>query len=194
MKAMTVAAATAMVLLAGFGNAAPSTANQPESLNHLTDLLAARLATADTVAAAKWATATRDGTDPVIDDPAREAQIGDAMATLGTAHGLPETWVRQVFQGQIDANKIVQHSLILEWRHNIPPTPTPAMDLTTVRPIIDQLNTEIITEMADTRAALTSPDCPTHLLASVMTTITTHHSDPLHQAALMRAATPLCGA
>ncbi|WP_067567242.1 chorismate mutase [Nocardia acidivorans] len=191
MKALAVAAASALVLLTGSGNAGPSPAGQPESLNRLTDLLADRLDTADTVAAAKWATASRDGSEPVIDDPTREAQIGDAMAELGTTHDLPEPWVRQVFQSQIEASKLIQRGLVLQWHYN--PAPPPAMDLPTIRPIIDHLNTEIITEMADTQATLASPDCPTQLLGSVATTISTHHSDPLHQAALVRAAIPLCG-
>ncbi|WP_435824752.1 hypothetical protein [Nocardia beijingensis] len=64
-----------------------------------------RLNTADAVAAAKWVAAGERGAEPAIDDPVREAEVYDAMAGLGHDRALPENWVRQVFFGQIEANK-----------------------------------------------------------------------------------------
>ncbi|WP_459957121.1 gamma subclass chorismate mutase AroQ [Nocardia sp. IFM 10818] len=176
----------------GTGTAATAAAQDTGSLDRLVALLAERLETADTVAAVKWAAAEREGTRPVIDDPAREAVIYDAMARLGAQRDLPDAWVRQVFQGQIEANKLVQRGLVTLWSNGVASAPAPTVDLTAVRPVIDRVNGEIIDELAGKRAELDAPDCAARLAGSVLDTVSERHSDPLHQAALVRAAAPLC--
>ncbi|WP_167460185.1 chorismate mutase [Nocardia brasiliensis] len=167
-------------------------ADPTESLDRLVGLVLERLRTADAVAAAKWASATRTGTEPTIDDPAREAVVYDAMARLGAGRDLPQPWVRQVFSGQIEANKIVQRGLITGWRFDASAAPSTPPDLLSVRPVIDRVNVEIVDQLAAERDELTAPDCAERVARSVFGVFTAGETDPLHQAALVRAAVALC--
>lgn len=180
-----------MVLLAGQGGVAEADAGNAE---RLVGLLAERLATADTVAAIKWEAAVRDGGEPVIDDPGREAAIYDAMAQAGAERGLPGGLVREVFRGQIEANKLVQRGLVTEWRYGLAVAPIPGTDLAGVRPVIDGLNTMILAELAADRMELAAADCPTRVAAGVVAVAGSKQLDALHAAALVRASTPLCEA
>ncbi|MBB5913734.1 chorismate mutase [Nocardia transvalensis] len=166
----------------------------PASLDPLVDLVLERLNTADAVAAAKWATATRTGQPPVVDDPAREAEVYDSMAAAGARLGVPQEWVRQVFYGQIDGNKIVQRGLQARWRIDPAATPAETPDLATVRPVIDRVNGEILRQLADRRADLSGPACAQRVAAAVFPVSTSGRVDPLHAAALVRAAAALCPA
>ncbi|WP_157514374.1 chorismate mutase [Nocardia concava] len=157
-------------------------------------LLIERLDTADTVAAIKWAAAVRDGGEPMIDDPAREAAIYDAMTALGGEHQLPAAWVRNVFEGQIEANKMVQRGLVAEWRSQVVTAPVSATDLAGIRPVIDRANVGIVDELSARRGELASGDCPARVTGSVLAVAGARHVDLLHQAALVRAALPLCEA
>ncbi|MGW4533204.1 chorismate mutase [Nocardia sp. NPDC004340] len=189
MRNLAIAAAAAIVLLAGQGGVA---AADPGSAERLVGLLAERLATADTVAAIKWEAAVRDGGEPVIDDPGREAAIYDAMAQAGAERGLPGGLVRAVFQGQIEANKIVQRGLVTEWRYGLAVAGAPGTDLAGVRPVIDGLNTAILAELASERMELAAADCPARVAAGVVAVAGSKRLDALHAAALVRASTPLC--
>ncbi|MBF6220961.1 gamma subclass chorismate mutase AroQ [Nocardia abscessus] len=164
------------------------------SLDRLVALVVERLDTADAVAAAKWAAAGEHGVQPAIDDPAREAEVYDAMARLGNSRDLPENWVRQVFLGQIEAHKTVQRGLMLRWRFDPAAAPEATAGLASVRPAIDRVNVEILDQLATRRAQLTAPDCAERLARSVFGVFTTGGGDPLHRAALVRAAASLCPA
>ncbi|MFC9435857.1 chorismate mutase [Nocardia sp. NPDC057030] len=162
------------------------------SLDRLVALVLERLDTGDAVAAAKWVSAAQTGTEPTIDDPAREAVVYDSMARLGAQLGLPEGWVRQVFAGQIESNKIVQRGLITRWRFDPAAAPGSAPDLASVRPVIDRVNAGIVDQLAARRAELTAPDCAERLAYSVFEVFGAGNTDALHQAALVRAAAALC--
>ncbi|WP_084655182.1 gamma subclass chorismate mutase AroQ [Nocardia altamirensis] len=163
-----------------------------ESLDRLVALVLERLDTGDTVAAVKWKAGAASGTEPAIDDPAREAQVYDAMARLGAERELPETWIRQVFSGQIEANKTVQRGLMMRWRFDPAAVPGAPADLASVRPIIDRVNGEIVDQMAARRVQLSAPDCAERVARSVFGVFATGQADALHQAALVRAAATLC--
>lgn len=165
------------------------------ALSPLVEAVLRRLNTADAVAAAKWAAAQATGQPPAVDDPAREAQVYDAMATAGARSGLPQDWVRQVFTGQIEANKTVQYGLLTRWRFDPAAAPAPGTsDLAAVRPVIDEVNAEILKQLAEQRAVLEAPDCTRHLAAAVFPVATARRVDALHGAALVRAAVSLCPA
>ena len=101
-------------------------ADGPESeLSPVVEAVLRRLNTADAVAAAKWESSQQTGQAPVVDDPVREAQVYDAMAVAGSRSGLPQDWVRQVFTGQIEANKTVQYGLLTRWRFDPAAVPAP---------------------------------------------------------------------
>ncbi|MGA4787385.1 gamma subclass chorismate mutase AroQ [Nocardia sp. AB354] len=174
--------------------AAPAEGDR-SALSPLVELVLRRLNTADAVAAAKWTASQRTGQPPVVDDPAREAQVYDAMAAAGTRSGLPQDWVRQVFAGQIEANKTVQYGLLTRWRFDPAAAPAPdASDLAAVRPVIDEVNGEILNQLAAHRTVLTAPDCAQQLAAAVFPALTSGRVDALHGAALVRATVTLCPA
>ncbi|MEV5837983.1 gamma subclass chorismate mutase AroQ [Nocardia sp. NPDC052112] len=176
--------------------AAPDSRAQPldadPALDRIVALVTERLDTADAVAAAKWATAAQNGGQPSIDDPEREEQVYDAMARLGADRGLPESWIHRVFYGQIEANKIVQRGLVVRWRFDPSAAPSTPAELTTVRPVIDRVNVEIVDQLALRRAELTGPNCAVRLASPVFGALASGR-DALHQAALVRAAAALCG-
>ncbi|WP_431966224.1 gamma subclass chorismate mutase AroQ [Nocardia sp. bgisy134] len=191
MRALAAALLSAVLLVWAAGSARPVPGEPMDrSLDRLVVLIAERLDTADAVAAAKWADAARDGSAPTIDDPAREAEVYDAMARLGVAKGLPENWVRRVFFGQIEASKTVQYGLITRWRFDPAGAPSTPPDLTDVRPTIDRLNAAIIDQLAEHRAELAAPDCMERLSHGVFALL--EAMDPLHRLALIRAASALC--
>lgn len=194
MKGFAAAAVTTATLLAVSLADTGSAAAEPDShpLDRLVALVADRLDTADTVAAVKWAAAAREGTEPVIDDPARETRIYEAMARLGAERGLPEPWVRQVFAGQIEANKIVQRGLVERWRAGLAAAPVPTTDLAGVRPVIDRANVEIVEQLAAHRAELSAPGCATDLAESVLDTMPARNGDAVYRVALVRASFGLC--
>ncbi len=174
---------------------APSRGAQVSELSPLVEQVLRRLNTADAVAAAKWETSQRAGQPPVVDDPVREAQVYDAMAAAGVRSGLPQDWVRQVFAGQIEANKTVQYGLLTRWRFDPAAAPVPgSSDLAAVRPVIDEVNGEILAQLAAQRAVLTGPDCAQRLAAAVFPVLTSGRADALHSAALVRATVTLCPA
>ncbi|WP_068066114.1 gamma subclass chorismate mutase AroQ [Nocardia xishanensis] len=191
MRAVAVALLSAVLLVWAAGSDRP-VPGEPlyRSLDPLVLLIAQRLDTADAVAAAKWADAARDGSAPVIDDPAREAEVYDAMARIGAARGLPENWVRRVFFGQIEASKTVQYGLIARWRFDPVAAPSTPPDLTDVRPAIDRLNAAIMDQLAEHRAELAAPDCMERLAHGVFSLL--ESMDPLHRLALIRAVSALC--
>ncbi|SUA41004.1 Secreted chorismate mutase precursor [Nocardia africana] len=193
-SAFTVVAPMTVERVLPHAQAAPAQEG-PSVLSPLVELVLRRLNTADAVAAAKWTASQRTGQPPVVDDPAREAQVYDAMAAAGTRSGLPQDWVRQVFTGQIEANKTVQYGLLTRWRFDPAAAPAPdASDLAAVRPVIDEVNGEILNQLAAHRAVLGAPDCAEQLAAAVFPVLTSGRVDPLHGAALVRATVTLCPA
>ncbi|MBO0853968.1 MAG: gamma subclass chorismate mutase AroQ [Nocardia sp.] len=175
--------------------AAPIAAPNAPQLAGLVDAMQRRLMTSDAVAVAKWETAQRTGRPPVIDDPAREAQVYDTMAAAGTRAGLPAQWIRQVFTSQIEASKTVQRGLLTRWRLDPATEPAPgSADLAAVRPVIDRVNEDILAELAARRTILSGPDCPARLAGAVVPLLTSGRADGLHAAALLRATVSLCPA
>lgn len=173
------------------GDVSPADQNRaPAGLDHLVELLLERLDTGDSVIAAKWVGAR--GKVPAINDPAREREVYDSMGRAGAELGLPQAWVRQVFFGQIEANKVVQRGLLARWRFDPGAAPRSSPDLAMVRPVIDRVNGEILLQLAQHRAELTGSGCAERLAASVFAVFTSGRADALHQAALVRAAAALC--
>src|SRR5215472_8156397 len=84
--------------------------NTRDTLQPLVETSAKRLAIAEQVALAKW-----DSGAPVEDAP-RELQVITSAIETGKARGLNEAVVSNFFKAQIEANKLVQYSLLAEWR------------------------------------------------------------------------------
>ncbi|MFR9753379.1 chorismate mutase [Nocardia sp. 004] len=170
-----------------------SSVRAPGSLYTLIALMAERLDTADAVAAAKWTTGDR-GVGSAIADPAREAEVYGTVARLGSGSDLPETWVRQIFFSQIEASKTVQLGLMLRWRFDRAEAPVDAVDLASVRSVIDRVNIEILAQLRARRAELIAPDCVEQLARSVFSVFAAGWGDTLHRVALVRAVIALCPA
>ena len=125
-----------------------------DRLQPLVKTSARRLVLAREVALAKW-----DSRAPV-EDPAREAQVIRAAAQEGESKGLNRTFVSNFFAAQIDANKLVQYSLLAAWhRAGGAPKHRPVSLTQDVRPQLDQLEADLIGELVGTEDIRTSASC-----------------------------------
>ncbi|MDS0134971.1 MULTISPECIES: chorismate mutase [unclassified Amycolatopsis] len=167
--------------------AAPASASEP-SLWRLTDLAAQRVAIADQVAAAKY------GTPSPIDDPVREQQIYDSVASRAPGLGLAPADAVRFFRAQIEANKLVQRGLYARWDAHPSEVPSPRPDLSRIRPVIDGLNTGLLTELAATVPARAARTCPIQQLVTADVVDVFHRFDALHVRALAEATSATCTA
>ncbi|MFW2241022.1 chorismate mutase [Rhodococcus opacus] len=184
--ARRAAVAAVMLGLLTAGGTAPAGA-QTRPLEPIARAVSLRLATADAVAAAKW------GTPSPIDDPAREAQVLNAVATQAADEGLSAARVQQVFRDQIEANKEVQRALFAWWSVAPGAAPTVRPDLSQVRPVIDRRNSDILLQLREQEAVLAGPGCVPALVDATVAVAAEQRLDPLHQATLARALVSICG-
>ncbi|WP_207755678.1 gamma subclass chorismate mutase AroQ [Nonomuraea cypriaca] len=142
----------ASLVLAG-APAAPAIDHRPpvhaaihqDGLARLTDLTVRRILLADQVAAAKY------GTSRPIDDPARERQVLDSVATLSRSIGLAPKDGVDFFTAQIEAAKVVQRGLYAHWKAHPELRPSERPELATeVRPRLDLLTTRILRQLKAT--------------------------------------------
>ncbi|MFC4946095.1 chorismate mutase [Pseudonocardia sp. GCM10023141] len=185
MTASTIAVLAA--LTACTAPAAPAPAD-PGPLGAVVDTAQRRLATADTVAAAKW------GTRGAIEDPAREKTVLDAAAAGSAPRGLDPAVAASVFRDQIEANKVVQYGLFESWTAQPQQAPATAPDLATVRPVLDAVTGQLLDALVATRDARSGAGCAAQLGAARASEVDRLHLDPLHQEALDRALRSVCGA
>ncbi|WP_370970852.1 gamma subclass chorismate mutase AroQ [Amycolatopsis sp. cg9] len=164
---------------------APASASAP-GLWRLTDLAARRVEIADRVAAAKY------GTPSPIDDPVREQQIYDSVAARAPDLGLAQADAVRFFRAQIEANKLVQRGLYERWAAHPAEIPSPRPDLALLRPVIDRLNTDLLTELAATSTIRATRICPARQLVSAAVADVVHHFDALHTRALGTATAATC--
>ncbi|WP_041811655.1 chorismate mutase [Rhodococcus jostii] len=184
--ARRTAVAAVMLAMSTAGGTAPASAHT-RPLEPIALAVSLRLATADTVAAAKW------GTPSPIDDPAREAQVLGAVAAQAAHEGLSAGRVQQIFRDQIEANKEVQRALFGWWSVAPGAAPTVRPDLTQVRPVIDRQNTDILLQLREQEAVLAGPGCVPALVDAAVAVAAEQRLDPLHQATLARALVSICG-
>ena len=81
-----------------------------DRLQPLVGVSAKRLAIAERVALAKWDCGT------AVEDAKREAQVVRAAVASAKEKGLSEQFISMFFGAQIEANKVIQYSLLAEWR------------------------------------------------------------------------------
>ncbi|HWO30716.1 MAG TPA: gamma subclass chorismate mutase AroQ, partial [Candidatus Acidoferrum sp.] len=119
--------------------------NAIDKLQPLVETSAERVVMAEQVALAKWESGA-----PVEDVP-REEQVIVRAIKAGASRGLDQAAVSNFFRAQIEANKLVQYSLLAEWRRvGQAPDHTPVNLAETIRPELDQLETALIAELAET--------------------------------------------
>lgn len=166
------------------GVAAADPATDP--LFGLVDAAAQRLQTADPVAASKWLTGGS------ITDPGRVAQVLAAVARQAESAGVPADFVTTAFTDQINATEAIQYNRFSWWKFDPAAAPLAAPDLSASRALIDDLNQEMVAEMARQWPVLRSPDCPAQLRTAKSEVSAQRQLDPLYRQALDAATRSYC--
>jgi chorismate mutase len=140
-----------------------------DHLHGLVEMSARRLAIAEQIALAKWDSGTP------VEDASREAQVIASAIKAGESRGLDQATVSNFFRAQIEANKLVQYSLLAEWRRlGKAPDHAPVNLASTIRPQLDQLETAMIAELAETADIRASASCRTDIAKAVGKYVSTH--------------------
>jgi chorismate mutase len=163
---------TKLALVVALTIAAEATGYPQTAADHLQRLVEAsaqRLVIAEQVALAKWDSGTP------VEDTSREAQVIASAIKEGELRGLDQASISNFFRAQIEANKIVQYSMLAEWRRvGKVPTHTPVNLADTIRPELDQVQTTLITELAETVVIRASPSCRTDIAKAVGKYVSAH--------------------
>ncbi|MEZ0340505.1 chorismate mutase [Mycobacterium sp. pV006] len=166
---------------------APVAAAQPHStLTDLVDATARRLEVADPVALSKF------HSGQPVKDPRREQQVIDAAVAEATTLGVDPAQVTAVFRDQIDASVGIQYARLSQWTLDPASAPAPAEDLAASRAVLDAVNRELVTLLADRREALSSPMCRMELGRAEDAVATGRGFDDLHRRALTAATRNYC--
>ena len=124
----------------------------PWGIESLRGLIDARLLLASDVAQYKW------NHHLPIEDPAREAQVIDALGKRADALGVPQAWAQAFFRAQIEASKTAQAELFQGWDVFRRGEFAGAPDLATVtRPRLDKLTDQLLHAIAENWPVLGDP-------------------------------------
>lgn len=163
--------------------------NAKDKLQPLVEMSARRLAIAEQVALAKWDSGT------LVEDRAREAEVIANAAKAGESRGLDPAWVSDFFRAQIEANKLVQFSLLAEWRClGKAPDHIPVSLAGAIRPELDKVQEALIAELAEAAQIRASASCRTDIAKAVSKYVSAHKNrfSPLKTTALNRAMAAVC--
>ena len=161
----------------------------PQPLQDLVESCARRIHIAHDVALSKWDNGSS------VEDSARESEVIQHAVAATEPKGLDASWVTAFFRAQIEANKVVQYALLAEWRRaGNAPEHQPVNLKATIRPELDQLQTQLITELDETSTLRAQPQCPAILAQAVGDFLTAHHQsqESLDSIALDRALGTFC--
>jgi chorismate mutase len=161
-----------------------------DQLQRLVENSAERLAIAEQVALAKW-----DSGAPV-EDKTREAQVISDAVQMGKARGLKSDGVAQFFKAQIEANKLVQYSLLADWRRIGRVPDHKPISLVSIRGKLDQLDLNSVDELTWVAAIRLDPACGTYIARAVGKYVSAHRDQigDLKGVALDRALAATCTA
>ncbi len=160
-----------------------------DELQPLVATSAYRLAIAKQVALAKW-----DSGSPV-EDIQRETQVIMSASKAGELKRLDKTFVSDFFKAQIEANKLVQYSLLSEWRRlGRAPRHSVVSLSDTIRPELDQVQTQLLLELENIAVLRTDASCRTNVAKAVGHYVSRHAKEvsPLDAIALDRALASAC--
>jgi chorismate mutase len=130
-----------------------------------------------------------------VEDLPREAQVIIGAVRDGDSRGLDPTLVSNFFKAQIEANKVIQYSLLADWRRSgRAPAHAPINLSATIRPELDQVQMALIAELADTAAIRASTTCRADVAKAIGKYVFMHKHDvrPLQSIALDRALAASC--
>jgi chorismate mutase len=165
---------------------APAHGDDANPLLELVDAAAQRLQTAEPVAATKW---INGGS---IEDPPRVEQVLQAVTSDATGKGIDPAFVRQIFTDQVHATEAVEYGRFSQWKLDPASAPGAAPDLAASRASIDQLNTEMVEQVALRWPVLHSPDCAGTLDDAKTAVTMARKLDPLYQQALAFSTHSYC--
>ena len=160
-----------------------------EQLQQLVEISARRLAIGEQVALAKW------DSDAPVEDASREENVILSATKVGQSRGLDPTSVSNFFRAQIEANKLVQYSLLAEWRRVGKAPDHPPVDLaSTIRPELDEVDKALIAQWEESTAILGSASCRVEIAKAVGGYVSAHKNSlgPLKAIALDRALATAC--
>jgi chorismate mutase len=163
--------------------------NAIDRLQPLVETSAQRLIIAEQVALAKWDSGSS------VEDASREAQVIASATKAAAARGLDQASVSDFFRAQIEANKLVQYSLLAEWRRvGKAPDHTAVNLVNTIRPELDRVETALIGELAETVGIRASASCRTDVAKAVAKYVSApkNRFSQLNAIALDRAMATTC--
>lgn len=163
-----------------------ASAQQNSTLVDLVDAATRRLQVAEPIAANKF------HTGGLIEDPAREQQVLDAVSAEATTLDIDPAYVTTAFRDQIDATVAIEYTRLAQWKFDPAVAPVDSPDLASSRGVIDALNREMVTLMAEEWPKLHSPQCPAELDAAKASVATARGLDPLYRQALDFATRNYC--
>ncbi|WDY58408.1 chorismate mutase [Pseudomonas sp. PSKL.D1] len=174
-------ALTLCCLAVGLLGCSATSPSQPE-LQPLLATIEQRLDLAISVAAHKW-----DNKLP-IEAPERERQVLADVRKDAADYNLTADRAAAFFSDQIEANKLVQYTLVDRWNTLGNRPPTASHDLVhEIRPRLDKLKATLMSQLGrfDSTA---KADCKLNLTSALQR----RTNDPLRHMALVRATAQLC--
>jgi chorismate mutase len=146
---------------------------QSDSLDALVASTAQRLELAKTVALAKWDSGGK------VEDPAREKQVIENAEKDAQAKGLDPAAVGDFFRAQIEANKLIQYSLLSGWLAEGKAPPHGPVDLAKqIRPQLDAIQIRLIDELAKTADLRSDQSCGVRVARAVAEYVGAHKLNP----------------
>jgi chorismate mutase len=160
-----------------------------DRLQPLVETSARRLDIAEQVALSKWDSGAG------VEDQARETQVIEAAVRNGITRELSASSVSDFFRAQIEANKVIQYSLLAGWqRAGRAPAHSPIDLARTIRPALDHLQDELIDELAETTSVRAGSTCRSDVATAVGKYLSAHKHEAgvLRRIALDRALAATC--
>jgi chorismate mutase len=155
-------------------------------LTALVDAAAARLLTADPVAAFKWHAGTS------IEDPERVDQVLATVTADAVANQIDSEYVTRIFTDQINATEAVEYGRFSDWKLAAGAAPLDAPDLSASREQIDALNHAMVVEITAHWELLHSAQCIAERRNAVNAVAATRQLDELYRRALDVATGSYC--
>lgn len=181
-----------LAILAAWTMLAGSSAYPQDAIDKFQPLVvtsARRLAIAERVALAKW-----DSGAPV-EDASREDHVIVSATKAGQSRGLDPTSVSSFFRAQVEANKLVQYSLLAKWRRAGKAPDHKPVDLAgRIRPELDEVDKALIAELEETTIIRASASCGTDTSKAVGKYLSAHRDNlgSVRAIALDRALAAAC--
>lgn len=166
-----------------------ATGETDPTLQPLVEASAQRLTMAQKVALAKWDSVA------AVEDIAREALVIQAAVKEGSAIGLDSSQVEAFFRAQIEANKLIQYSLLADWLRAGGAPEHASLDLVKdVRPQLDEIEKRLIAELSVTVTARSAKSCHLDVATAVGKYLDAHklQADSRDAVALDRAMAATC--